>query len=253
MPIRSISNPKIALHGSFHVSALISSSFQEELENYDCRQLPNGLLHASARRQVQFLAGRHCARQALIAANFIGEKIVGQNSDLSPRWPQSIVGSITHTSSYVSAAIAYRNKVRSLGINSERLFLSGATDSLWDVILTRREVAQYEWQYKHHFDRSEYISLLFSAKEAIYKCYYPISIYRLNYHDIHVEPDVEGCNYFRFAINKKAVSNSLFEEQGKGRYDFRYGHVHSSVYIFEDTHESSNEGYRPSSSSTARG
>ncbi len=186
-------------------------------------------MHAPKRRKIQFLAGRHCAKKALADAALPSCVDIGQNSDLTPKWPTDIVGSITHTSSFVAAVVAPRSQFGSIGLNSEKIFSQVTARNLWQVVLTKREIASFEWKYKRNFSPETYVSLIFSAKEAVYKCFYPVKRFRLHYQDIMIEPLItEGCE-FVYKIHKKTIGREPFKAEGMGRFDFCYGHIHTSL------------------------
>ena len=49
--------------------------------------------------------GRACARAALSALGH-GDAVIGRHANCAPLWPDSVVGSITHTSGYAAALVA---------------------------------------------------------------------------------------------------------------------------------------------------
>lgn len=133
--------------------------------------IPARLATAVAKRQAEFIAGRYAAMAALRSAGFSGATELAILKDRSPAWPTGFVGTITHTTDYVSAAVARSNEVRALGRDTERL-LDEATaqeiesQALSPVELKRMEVAGY--------DPALATSIVFSAKESLYKALAPI-------------------------------------------------------------------------------
>ena len=127
-------------------------------------------VRAVAKRRAEFLTGRFAARAALAALGV--ESMPGRNEDGSPRWPAQISGSITHGAERAFCAVARQSDVRSLGIDVERLmgpetkaeFVARiCNDAELDVLV--RGLGAPE----HHL-----VSLVFSAKESLYKCLYPL-------------------------------------------------------------------------------
>src|SRR5262245_52667446 len=84
-------------------------------------QLPASLHTAVPRRQAEFIAGRYCALRAIRRLRWSGEVDLAVGPDRMPAWPSGTIGSITHTATFVSAAVAYRRDLRSVGIDCERL------------------------------------------------------------------------------------------------------------------------------------
>ena len=63
------------------------------------------IIHAVDKRRREFMAGRTCARRAMVA---LGEQAapIPQGKDRAPIWPQGVVGSITHTDTRCAVAVA---------------------------------------------------------------------------------------------------------------------------------------------------
>lgn len=131
--------------------------------------LPASLAHAVAVRQVQFLAGRYCAVSALRALSPALRDIeipIGPHRE--PVWPRGFVGSITHTSVRAAAAVASTRHARGLGFDIEAISegtessLFASADEMADL---RRQVAWNERQLA---------LVVFSAKESLFKCLYPL-------------------------------------------------------------------------------
>ena len=127
-------------------------------------------LRAVAKRRAEFLAGRFAARTALSALGV--ESMPGRNEDGSPRWPAQISGSITHGAERAFCAVARQSDVRSLGIDVERLMGPETKAELAARICNAAELeilADGLDAPEHHL-----VSLVFSAKESLYKCLYPL-------------------------------------------------------------------------------
>jgi enterobactin synthetase component D len=122
------------------------------------------------KRRAEFLAGRFAALQAL---RELGEHAApGRHDDGSPRWPSSIVGSITHGAERALCAVARSADVRGLGIDAERVMGEGVSVELRRRICTSAELALLAEQIE--LPEHELVSLAFSAKESLYKCLYPL-------------------------------------------------------------------------------
>jgi 4'-phosphopantetheinyl transferase EntD len=138
-----------------------------ELRELSTSGLPE---RAVAKRRAEFLAGRFAAQQALKALGFATTP--GRNEDGSPRWPQAVVGSITHGAGRALCAVAHQAELRSLGIDVERLLSPTAKEELMARIcgadertLMAKELPASEQQV---------VTFAFSAKESLYKCLYPL-------------------------------------------------------------------------------
>lgn len=228
MLFETISSPNIVGPQTFLVSARINIEHNQSTRVQEQFKLPSALVHSSTRRQLQFLAGRHCMSEAIKAA-YCGRCL--------PEWtfesylPNGLISSTTQTSSFVSAAVSFQERTRLLGIDSECIFTEEALRCLWPIVLTKREVAFYEWNYRQLMSRHEYISLIFSAKQSLMKAFSPFSHKTLGFQDFLVTPDESGSKYFNFEVLKSIshIFNKGFH--AKGLFDFCYDHVHTAVEL----------------------
>jgi enterobactin synthetase component D len=134
-------------------------------------RLPNRLHRAVLKRQVEYLAGRSCAQQAITRLTGQTKVFIPSLPDRSPGWPAGIVGSITHTEGYAAALVATSKTYQGIGIDCERL-LTPEKLKLQKHICTPNELealcaASSTWSSE------ELLTLVFSAKESLYKCLYP--------------------------------------------------------------------------------
>jgi 4'-phosphopantetheinyl transferase EntD len=137
---------------------------------------------AVEKRRREFAAGRACAHAALAQLGLAqGPVLRGPNRE--PLWPPGVVGSITHTRDYCAAAVADAAVLLGLGIDAE------VNAVLADGVYARISTPE---------DRSNPLSipgvhlpaLLFSAKEAVFKAWYPLARTWLGYQDAAISFDV---------------------------------------------------------------
>lgn len=137
---------------------------------------------AAPKRQREFTAGRTLAR-ALIAD--AGEpRPIAQNADRSPRWPAGIVGSISHSDEFCAAAIAPSAASLSLGLDIETI--GKVKRELWPLLFVATELASLERE-SDPAARALLATLMFSAKEALYKLQYPLTKAWAEFHIAEVE------------------------------------------------------------------
>ena len=123
---------------------------------------------AVPKRRLEVAAGRACARRALarLPAPVIS---LPADADRVPAWPPEVRGSITHTEGYAAAAVARAEIYLGLGIDAERIARVGA--KLTHLLAKPEERAWLQRLSQPMADRAR--ALLFSAKEAAYKCQFP--------------------------------------------------------------------------------
>ena len=148
-------------------------------------------------RRREFTTGRACAREALAG---LGLPLTAIPADPSgaPRWPAAIVGSITHCMGYRAAAVGRAVDFDALGIDAEpNLRLPPGVLGAIALPAERERVRQLLREAPGPcWDR-----LLFSAKEAVFKAWFPLTGDRLDFEDAEVAFDVgEG----RFSARLRA-------------------------------------------------
>lgn len=122
---------------------------------------------AGPRRRQEFTQSRTCARRALAGLRLPVVPLL-RDPEGAPRWPDGVVGSLTHCPGYVGAAVGRRADVRSLGVDAEphRPLPYGVLPRVAGVG-ERAHLAALPagtaWE-----------TVLFSAKESVYKAWYPI-------------------------------------------------------------------------------
>ncbi len=127
---------------------------------------------AVPKRRAEFSAGRACARAALTALDAVPGPVPRDNGDHgAPVWPKGFVGSITHCDGYRAAAVARAEDILALGIDAEPD--GPLPDGVLNVI---HSTAEERAALKRLTDRAPGVHwdrLLFSAKETVYKAWYP--------------------------------------------------------------------------------
>jgi 4'-phosphopantetheinyl transferase EntD len=93
------------------------------------------------------------------------------NADRTPRWPAGTVGSISHTTGFAGAVAATTHRMRSIGIDIE--IVGRVTTEIEPRIFTGRESAFLA--SLSAIARNRAATAIFSAKEAFYKCQYPLT------------------------------------------------------------------------------
>lgn len=144
--------------------------------------------HAVASRRAEFTTVRHCAREALLQLGVGYEPLVPGHRG-APRWPDGVVGSMTHCAGFRAAAVARDGVLASLGIDAEpdlplrpgmleSVALPGERARVAELTARRPGVA---------WDR-----LLFSAKEAVYKAWFPLTGLLLDFPEADIRIDAGG-------------------------------------------------------------
>jgi 4'-phosphopantetheinyl transferase EntD len=143
------------------------------------------LHRAVEKRRREFRTGRACAREALEGLGLPAVPIPsGRRGE--PCWPHGIVGSITHCDGYRACALGRTTDVATIGIDAEPneplpngvLGLVARPEELLSIRSLFRVAPEVRW------DR-----LLFSAKESLYKAWFPLMGRWLDFEDAAVDID----------------------------------------------------------------
>lgn len=133
------------------------------------------------KRSQEFEVGRFCARHALKQLQPALDTEIPADTDRKPIWPPEIVGSISHSHHYAWAVSAKKENISSIGIDTE-IIVNGRT--FQQVVNEITVEAEQELFSKVHHDIETAFTILFSAKESIYKCLYPRNEQFFGFHDV---------------------------------------------------------------------
>ena len=188
------------------------------------------LKKAVRKRAEEFAAGRLCARLLLHELG-MDNFAVEVGSERQPLWPASFVGSITHTTGFCAAVVAPRKCLRAVGIDTE--IAGGVKPELWRSICTPEESA-----WLRSLSNSEQVAaatVIFSAKEAFYKCQFPLTQQYLGFHDVSVELPEWGqrCASFTVRANRSIELESKATLPLQGRYLFHEQFITSGIALPE--------------------
>uniref|UniRef100_A0AAU2JZ10 4'-phosphopantetheinyl transferase superfamily protein n=1 Tax=Streptomyces sp. NBC_00049 TaxID=2903617 RepID=A0AAU2JZ10_9ACTN len=137
-------------------------------------------------RRREFTSVRVCARLAMADLGLPPVPVLpGPRGE--PGWPEGVVGSMTHCAGYRAAAVARSSDIRSLGIDAEpHRPLPGDVLEAIALPAERGRVLRAARSGTDdgdiHWDR-----LLFSAKESVYKAWFPLTGARLEFEDADIE------------------------------------------------------------------
>jgi 4'-phosphopantetheinyl transferase EntD len=141
-----------------------------------------------AKRRNEFITVRYCARLALGELGFPPVPILKGDKG-EPCWPDGAVGSLTHCAGYRGAVVGRGAVVRSVGVDAEPhdVLPDGVLDAI-SLQAERREIeALAALPAGVHWDR-----ILFCAKEATYKAWFPLTKRWLGFEDAHITFDIDG-------------------------------------------------------------
>lgn len=142
-------------------------------------ECPALLTGAVKKRKAEYFAGRLAARRAL---QFLGCKTLALpiGKHRLPQWPYGYRGSISHTRALAVSAVCHQEHYQAVGIDTETIFTADQCTRL-----TRAIVSEAEWNDVilggSTLTHPQLVTLIFSAKEALYKALFPHTLLFQNF------------------------------------------------------------------------
>ena len=154
----------------------------------------------ASKRLREFTLARACARRALAGLGVVDFPLCN-GEDRAPIWPDGIVGSITHSRGVCAVAAARERDVRGIGLDAETL--RPLEPAVLERITSDSERAHLD-SLPPARHPGGWGLLVFSAKEAFYKCYYPLTRTFLGFHDAEIEVDASAGRFVARLVRQDA-------------------------------------------------
>ncbi|WP_017600727.1 4'-phosphopantetheinyl transferase family protein [Nocardiopsis lucentensis] len=182
---------------------------------------------AVERRRREYTTARVCAHRALADLGAApGPVLSGTRGE--PLWPLGVVGSLTHCEGYRAAAVGRAGGWLALGIDAEphAALPDGVEEAvtLPEERVRLRELSEAEPGIR--WDR-----LLFSAKESVYKAWYPLAARRLDFRDASLRICPRARTFSARLTPPWAVVGDLTLDVLTGEWSVRDGLVLTSVAL----------------------
>ena len=133
------------------------------------------------KRVKEFAAGRLCARAGLTELGLEPTPLL-PGPDRMPIWPSGVVGSITHTDGYCVAVVGLETQFAAIGVDAE--CIGDVNTSVWQLTMRAEELSRL--RNLEEAARRQMATVIFSAKEAFYKCQYAVTRSWLEFKDVSV-------------------------------------------------------------------
>lgn len=164
-------------------------------------------------RKTSFLNGRYAAKQALKPFDLQDFSLL-PNEDGAIIWPENFCGSISHTDEATIGIVSKKENFLSLGVDIENF--NRCHEKLWTMLFTQPEI-----DFLNKIVETEKIktaTMLFSAKEAFYKCFHPIFKCWIGFQDIEVCADITANNLKFKSINSNFNKINSYNYEAKFEY-----------------------------------
>jgi 4'-phosphopantetheinyl transferase EntD len=185
------------------------------------------VVHAVEVRRREFVTARRCAREALAKLGHAPAPIrLGPKRE--PQWPVGLVGSITHTVGFRAAAVAPQSVLASVGIDTEQDDPLPDGVEEWVTVPGEPEMLA---ALARAFPVTHWGRLLFSAKEAVYKAWYPLTGRWLGFEDARLTIDPAGTFAAKLLIDGARMDGEPPLTEARGRFLVARGLVATAVTV----------------------
>jgi 4'-phosphopantetheinyl transferase EntD len=184
--------------------------------------------NAAEGRRREFITSRRCAREALAK---LGQSAVAIRSGArrEPRWPAGIVGSITHTEGFRAAAVAPISVLASIGIDAEQN--QPLPDGVEQHVTVPGELEMLA-NFAGSPTGTQWGRLLFSAKESVYKAWFPLTGRWLGFEDARLTIDpAAGTFVAKLLIDGTRLDGQPPLKELRGRFLVAHDLIATAVTI----------------------
>ncbi|MFD5115625.1 4'-phosphopantetheinyl transferase [Streptomyces sp. NPDC058391] len=182
-------------------------------------------------RQQEFTTVRFLARRALLR---LGQPPVPllPSPRGAPQWPAGFVGSMTHCEGYRAAVVARSAGTAAVGIDAEpdKPLPPGVLDS----IALPYESSRMDFLMARHAGVS-WDRLLFSAKESVFKVWYPLTGRELDFSEAEIAIDPLGRTFHARLLVPGPVVGGRTLDGFSGRWHAAHGLVATAIHIPHST------------------
>ncbi len=180
----------------------------EELLLDDERKLRDS--YKSKSRKFEFERSRWLIRKATGYTDPLGKTQVG-----APRWPVGTIGSITHKEGFVGVALEQTSDYLGIGIDAENP--KRMKEAFADRVLVASEKSSLEkWSRELGISAEEVMTIIFSFKESIFKCIFPLGGKMFYFPDAEIyEITLNGSIRARTLIDTSPKTPKNFEISGQ--------------------------------------
>lgn len=179
---------------------------------------------AVPKRRQEFLLGRRVARAALRELG-VEPAPIPVGASRAPRWPAGVVGSITHCPDFVGAAVARTTALSAVGFDAE--VAAPLPAELLRYVCRAGELERSG--VLSPLSPADHAALIFSAKEAVYKCVSHSSPIVLDFLDVTIVHAPDGT--FAATLHRDDYDGVRDFGAIRGRYGVGEGFVFSSAVI----------------------
>ncbi len=182
-------------------------SIMTELTESQYLRLPERLTSATEKRKKDFLLGRLCAEMN-------SPKVESDNRG-RPVWPNGFKGSISHSKDFAASLVTQSSQIKSIGLDIERVVTKEKLAVIEKTVLSDSE-SQFINSLSSQ-DKLKYATIMFSAKESLFKMINPLSNCYIKFH----EGEVLNIDLIKMSYIIRLKSSDIELENYLGDYEGR--------------------------------
>ncbi|MFG2908740.1 4'-phosphopantetheinyl transferase [Kitasatospora sp. NPDC048286] len=184
------------------------------------------IARAVDKRRREFTTVRHCARAALTRLGVPYQPLVPGLRG-APSWPDGVVGSLTHCDGFRAAAVARAGTLASVGIDAEpALPLPEGVQEAIALPVEQQRLAKLAAEHPGvPWDR-----ILFSAKESVYKAWFPLTLLFLDFSEAELDLSPDGTFSARLLVPGPVVDGRRIDGFD-GRWAVRNGLLATAIAV----------------------
>ncbi|NUR60844.1 MAG: 4'-phosphopantetheinyl transferase superfamily protein [Catenulispora sp.] len=185
------------------------------------------IARAVEKRRLEFATVRWCARKALADLGYpAGPILPGPKNE--PLWPDGVIGSLTHCDGYRAAAVARAGRLAAIGIDAEphRELPGGVL-----AMVARPEEIPALAELRTRYPATHWDKVLFSAKESVYKAWFPLARRWLDFQDATLRFDPREQTFVAELHQVGPVVGGTALSRMSGRFTVGGGLVVTSVVV----------------------
>ncbi|MFJ6622714.1 4'-phosphopantetheinyl transferase [Kitasatospora sp. NPDC091335] len=178
------------------------------------------------KRRREYATVRHCARIALGRLGVPYRPLVPGLRG-APSWPDGVIGSLTHCDGFRAAAVARAGTLASVGIDAEpALPLPEGVQEAIALPVEQQRLAKLAAEHPDvPWDR-----ILFSAKESVYKAWFPLTRLFLDFSEAELDLSPDGTFTARLLVPGPVVGGRRLDGFD-GRWAVRDGLLATAIAV----------------------
>jgi enterobactin synthetase component D len=183
------------------------------------------IIKSSPKKRVnEFITGRLCCRKALEKLNYFNFPVLQDHWGL-PVFPETVVGSISHSHTQCMVILGETKNYTGIGIDVEEL--NRLKPSYLTIFCTGEELDML----KLFSDRQQlhFATLIFSAKESFYKLMFSMNKAKLNFKDMTCT--ITGNHKFSIRLLKELNNQYRLGSVFNGVYHLNNDSVYTAIYL----------------------